>query len=348
MLACLLAPWLTGCQITYLAKSAYSQLNLLRRRVPLEEALRDPHLTDEQKRKLRLAQAARLFAETELGLKPTKNYSSYVQLDRPYVTYVVSAAPKDELKHHLWRYPIVGSMPYKGFFNPDDAAQEASALATEGLDVYIRGVSAYSTLGWFRDPILSSMLSYRDFDLVNTIIHETVHATIFIKSEADFNERLATFIGNKGTTLFYERNEGATGPTLADMIKDQNDDHLFSEFISRELDSLEKWYETRKAVGGPITEEERKARFAEIQTRFRETIRSRLSLPDSFKGFETADLNNARLLTYRLYVQDLDEFERVFAKLGGDFRRMVEFCKSLEREADPKARLAREAQPVTL
>ena len=322
-------------------KSAYSQADLLRRRVSIEEALKDSKLTDEQKRKLLLAQEAREFAEKSLGLAPTKNYTSFVQLDRPYVTYVVSAALKRDLTAWKWKYPLVGSLPYKGYFNPEDAKAEAAELRAKDLDVYVRGVSAYSTLGWFRDPILSSMLGYRDHQLVNTIIHETVHATIYIKSEADFNERLATFFGNKGAEAFYRAKEGEQSQTLAKMAGENKDDKIFSEFIGRELESLRKWYEERKET--PVADEIRFARIGELKTRFLAEVRPVLSSEDSYKNFETAELNNARLLTYRLYYENLDDFEIVFKKLGSDFHKMLEFCKSLEKSEDPKADLAKAA-----
>jgi predicted aminopeptidase len=327
--------------MTYLIKSAYSQANLLRKRIAVEDALKSDALTSEQKRKLLLAQEARTFAEKYLKLNETKNYNTFVQLDGPYVTYVVSAAPKDELTHHLWRYPLVGEMPYKGFFDKDDATEEANELKAEGLDTYIRGVSAYSTLGWFRDPVLSSMLEYKDYELVNTIIHETVHATVFVKSEADFNERLATFIGNKGTEAFYKQKEGVSAKALKAMMDENEDDALFGTFMSKELDALEKWYKDRK--GKPIPEPERVARFKEIQTRFIAEVKPKLKDPQSFGKFETAELNNARLLTYRLYFEDLHQFELVFEKLGNDFTKMLDFAKSLEKSKDPVADLAKAA-----
>ena len=170
-----------------------------------------------------------------------------MQLDGPYVTYVVSAAPKDELVAYKWWFPIVGSLPYKGFPEPTGAHAEADELNKKGLDAYIRGVSAYSTLGWFSDPILSSMLEYKDYDLVDTIIHETVHATIYIKSEADFNERLAVFIGHKGTEAFYRQREGQDSKTLKAMADDTYDERLFSEFIFGEMHDLEAWYAAHPA-----------------------------------------------------------------------------------------------------
>lgn len=229
---------LSSCQINYIVKSAYNQFSMMNSQVSLEEAQKDPRLTEDQKRKIQLAQKAREFAETELSLKPTKNYTKFVLLDRPYVTYVVSAAPKWKLEAYKWHYPIVGSMPYKGFFNEEDAKKEQESLKEENLDTYMRGVSAYSTLGWFKDPLLSSMLQYKDYDLVNTIIHETVHATLYIKHEADFNERMAVFLGNKGAEMFYLKQEGPNSPTLATVKNENADDKLFSSWLSVKLKQL--------------------------------------------------------------------------------------------------------------
>ncbi len=331
---------LTGCQIHYLMKSAISQADLLMRRVPIDEAIKDPNLTADEKRKLQLALEARQFAETELGLKVTKNYTSYVKLDRPYVTYVVSAAPRTELTPHLWHYPLVGSLPYRGYFNPDDARKESDALTKEGMDSYVRGVSAFSTLGWFRDPVLSSMLAYQDHDLVNTIIHETVHATLYIKSEADFNERLATFIGNKGTEMFYRKREGDASSTLGVIRRDNEDEQKFSAFISDEIGRLKAWYEQQK--GNAIPESERRIRLEEIQLRFRQQLRGSLE-GNHYKRFETGEINNARLLTYQLYLEDLSDFEAMYVKLGSNFDAFLKFCKDLERVETPAQYLAAEA-----
>jgi predicted aminopeptidase len=179
-----------GCQIPYLVKSSYNQLSLLSSRQDIDKALQDPKVSDEEKRKLRLSQKVREFAMNQLHLKESKNYTSFVKLDRASVTYVVNASPKWELKHHEWWFPVVGKMPYKGFFNEQDAKEEEEDLKKQDLDTYLRGVSAYSTLGWFNDPILSSMLTSNDYDLVNTIIHETVHATLY-RASSEFSSIFA-------------------------------------------------------------------------------------------------------------------------------------------------------------
>lgn len=326
-----LALTLNGC---YYVKSAYRQMSLLSQRVPFEKALERPDLSDEEKRKIRLAQEVMIFAEEKLGLKSGGNYTSFVALDRPYVTYVVSAAPKWELRHHTWDFPIIGKAPYKGYFDERDAKAEEESLRKKDLDTFLRGVSAYSTLGWFRDPLLSSMLRYKDHDLVNTLIHETVHATLFIKNNADFNERLATFMGNWGTDLFYKSKEGTDSETVRRIHDENRDEKLFAEFISKELRLLESWYREQTEKD----EEIRKKRIREIQDRFVTELKPRLK-SRQYERFPELELNNARLLVYRTYLQDLSDFEKLAEKLGGDFGKFLEAVKSLEKNPDPAAGL---------
>lgn len=303
-------------------------------------------VTAAEKKKLQLAIDAKKFGEDELGLKKNSNYDSYVKLDRPYVSYVVSAAKKDRLEPHLWSFPIVGSIPYKGFFNPDDAKAEAKTLREKGFDTYVRGVSAYSTLGWFDDPILSSMLRYSDYDLVNTIIHESVHATLYIKSQADFNERLATYIGNIGADLFFARREGDQSPTLKQARAESEDDKLFSEFISGEIDALKAWYtdnEKAASIDNELFLARRDLKFSDIAERFESKIKPRLKSERYAKNLTQSlspeNLNNARLLAWKLYVYDLSDFDRAFTALGRDPRKLIEYAKSLEKEKDAEAAL---------
>ncbi len=322
---------LSGCQIGYYFSSAYNQMALLNSRVPMEKALEDPGLTEDQRRKLLLAGKVRAFAENDLHLKPTKNYTTFVKLDRPYVTYVVSAAPKWELKHYLWHYPFIGSMPYRGYFNEAGAKEQEEELKKENLDTYMRGVSAYSTLGWFNDPLLSSMLTYPDHDLVNTLIHETVHATLYIKNSADFNERLAVFLGNKGMEMFYQKEEGPDSKTVQTTRTENEDDRLFSVFITKEISDLEAWYKTNPEKN----EELRMKRIKEIQERFKTELAPKLK-SKSYSRFPELSLNNARLLVYKTYMQDLSDFEKLYDQVGGDFSKFIDKCRELESSKKPE------------
>lgn len=341
----------SACQAPYLVKSAWSQVGLLNSREPLEKVLAKPDLADAVRAKLLLARDAKLFAEAELGLKKTHNYESYVELGRSHVSYVVSAAPKNRLEHFEWWFPFVGSVPYKGYFNPDDAKEEAESLRKENLDVVVRGVSAYSTLGWFRDPILSSMLRYTDYDLANTIIHETVHATLYIKSNADFNERLATFIGNVGADLFFLKREGQISETLRLARSESEDEKLFTEFISKEIETLKMWYEKNSPIGSNLSsafDENRHLQFKLIFDHFKNEVAPKLTnekYRDRLLDELAPDkLNNARLLLWRLYFHDLGDFDRAYVKLDRSPSRFIEFAKSLESAQDPEAALKEFAQ----
>ena len=323
---------LSSCQVTYLTKSAYHQAKLLYSRVAIEDVLKESSTTPEQKRKLELVLEAKNFAEKNVGLTQTKNYTSFVQLDQSHVTFAVSAAPKWKLEHHYWNYPLVGKMPYKGYFKKEDAETEKADLEKKNLDTYLRGISAYSTLGWFDDPILSSMMGYQDHDLVNLIIHETTHATLFIKHAADFNERMATFVGNKGTELFYLQKEGPQSPTLQQIQNENYDEAVFSKFITEEIQQLEIWYKELKT---PHDESTRKNRIQEIQTRFSEKIKPQLKTKN-YEKFDQIELNNARLLVYKTYMQDLQDFENLYNKLGQDFHKFIEACRKLENSKQPE------------
>ncbi len=323
----------SSCQIGYLMKTSYNQMHLLSQRVSLEKVLADPSVAENVKAKLRLAQEARFFAEEVLKLTPTKNYTSYVQLDQPYVSYVVSASPKWKLEHHLWSFPFVGDVPYKGFAKEALAKKEQEELQQKKLDTYLRGVSAYSTLGWFDDPILSSMIRYKNHHLVNTIIHETVHATLYLKSSADFNERMAVFLGNKGTELFYQKKEGATSETLTQIKNENEDDKVFSEFISIEIKKLTQWYTQHSEESS--SEEERKKYFLEIQENFKKNISAKMKT-ETYKNFPTLELNNARLLLYKTYMQDLSDFQFLFDLTDKNFTEFLKCCEQLKKGTRPE------------
>lgn len=325
---------LTACQISYLVKSGYEQARILANRVDNEELLSDPSTPEELKRKLRLAYEAKVFAETELGLSKTKNYTSYVKLDRPYVSYIISAAPKFKLEHYLWKFPLVGSLPYKGFFSEQEAISEAKKMEEEGLDTFVRGTSAYSTLGYFRDPILSSMLRYDDEDLVDTIIHETVHATLYIKSSADFNERLAVFLASKGTQAFYKQREGENSETLKKIQSEDEDEKLFSQFITEESNSLKTWYEMRENQ----SQENKTRRLREIQERFVKKL-TPLMKSKNYANFAKANMNNAYLLSLSTYVADLDDFEKAFELNSKDFKKSIEYFRKLQSSDNPEQAL---------
>ncbi len=271
-----------------------------------------------------MAQDAKVFAEENIGLTSNGNYSSFVSLDRDAVTYVVQVAYANELKSYKWKFPLVGALPYKGFFKPELAEKEAREFSKEEYDTWIRGVRAYSTLGWFEDPVTSPMLQYREHDLVETIIHELTHTTIFIKGKAEFNERLATFVGSEGAKLFYLHKEGEDSKTKKKIEQEQLDLKLFSEFITKELNDLREWYKVTPASEIQLQKE---SRIEAIQKRFTEDLEPRLRT-DIFNEFPKRKLNNAMLMSYETYISDLSEFEEIYERVGRDLTRLISEIKT--------------------
>jgi len=308
-------------------------------RESIDKALANENLTEEQKRKLKLSQQAREFAIHDLKLRETDNYKSFIDLKRPYVSWVVHAAYKWELKNYEWSYPFVGHMPYKGFFTEQEAKDEAQDMEKQGYDTLVRGVSAYSTLGYFTDSVLSSMLRYKDYDLVDTIIHETVHATLYIKNNADFNERLAVFIGAKGTEMFYNKQEGTNSSTLKTVELENADEQLFSKFIGSKIVELNEWYKQNQSK----SESDRQARFEKIKADFNTDLALKLKTKN-YEKFKDQKINNAYLGLYKTYNQNLDDFEKVFIKADRDILKFIAIMKTLEKSENPEQDLKKLGQ----
>ena len=337
-------PWLYGCSFTYLAKVGYHQAKLLYQRTPIEEVLQAPTTPQRTKEKLKLIQEAKSFAENILKLKKSDNYSSFVQLNSSHVTYLLRVSSTHQIESYQWKFPWIGRIPYKGYFLKKEAQAAAKTFPKEKYDTYVRGVAAYSTLGWFDDPILSSMLSYSDHKLVNTIIHETVHTTIFIKEHADFNERLASFIGDIGTEIFYkqkeqkeqkEQKDSLDSPILKIIENENHDRRLFSEFISKEIKELKVWYRQNKNT---LTKASKSQRLKAIQIRFHRNLHPKLQ-GHSYDYFLKWKLNNAKLLSYETYISDLSDFEKLYVKMGKNFLKMIEYLKTLEDTKKPEKSL---------
>jgi predicted aminopeptidase len=336
----------SGCQLTHLIHVSYNHLAMLNAAEPVEEVLKSDKLTDEQKRKIRLTQEVKNFAYEKLKLKKSNNYSKYVDLKRPYVVYNVTASEKWKFEPYLWGFPIIGKAPYIGFYKEELAKEEAAELQKKDYDTTVYGVSAYSTLGYLTDPLLSSMLNYSDYNLANTIIHELTHTTLFIKNNANFNERLAVFVANKGTELFYLEKEGPNSETLKKVKAENEDDELFSKFITAEIDSLKQWYadfDHTKNLPPEEKEKLREDRLHQIAVDFEKELQPKLKTR-SYKGFFSKKFNNADLIGFHTYMKNLDDFEKVYQKTGANIPDFLKKCEELNKVDDAEAELHKWAQ----
>ncbi len=270
------------------------------------------------------------FGENQ-GLKPTSNYQDYVKLDRPAAVWVVSACKPLEFHSKEWKFPIVGSFPYLGWFDLKNAREFADSLKDEGWDVDLRGAGAYSTLGWFRDSILSSMISDGKEalgQLVNVVLHESVHSTVYIPGQSYFNESIASFVADRLTLEYFAQ--------LGDPKAEEKKAYMDLENHSTEIQKkLHQGYETLSQIYRSSDSDVEKLRK---KVEVLEKLQIELKLKRK--------INNATLVQYKTYHTGSEEFEALFQACGQEWVRMLSAVRSLGSEAFSKPQQDLLAEPI--
>jgi predicted aminopeptidase len=319
----------TGC---YLSRAGWEEARILAARRPITEIVADADTDSVTRAKLSLVLEARDYAQYSLGLDVEESFTTYSQLRRDTLVLLVSAAYRDRLIPYTWWFPIVGRVPYKGFFDFDQARALVARLRREGFDTYLRPASAFSTLGWFNDPLLSTTLQADSLELVNTVIHEVTHNSYYGSGEADFNESFANFVGARGAEAFFR----ARGDTAAanETVRRWEDERTLARFWGTLYRSLDSAFSAHP--------DDRAARLAARDTlygRARRTLVSEIA-PQlrtiSPLYAERVVLDNAALVARRIYLSDLELFERVHAREGMDLRRTIERVIAIARGAGGK------------
>ena len=326
----------TGCSPVYVIKAGWAEAKILKARRPLPEVILAPETDERTRGKLTLAREVREFAINTLKLDVGDSYTTYTELERDTLAMVLSAAYPDRLASRTWWFPIVGHVPYRGFFDLDDALEEQRKLEDEGFDTLLRPTSAFSTLGWFSDPLLSTIVRYDEVELITTILHELSHNDLFVPGQVRFNESFATWVGRTGAIEFFcTRPGGGTDTVWCTRARDRwHDVQLFSRFIDGLVEELEDVY-----VDSVTTRENKLARrtrvFERHQRRLHEEVRPRLrSL--TFSGFDALPLNNAILLSRMLYYHRLPDFDAHLRASGGTLKEAIETLKAgIEGVDDP-------------
>jgi predicted aminopeptidase len=316
----------TGCgDLLYLSRLGWHQSSITFHSIPVEELLRDEQTSLLTKEKIQFIQEVKRYGEERLDLRKTKNYLKFIEVKGP-VLNVITASEKDRLHSYSWDFPIVGKVTYKGFFTQEEALKEKSLLDRRGYDTFLQQAAAYSTLGWLKDPIFSSMLEWKEGALTNLILHEMVHATVYFKDQTDFNEQIATFIGNQGAIDFLTERFGAGSKEVREAVHSQEDDLLFSHWTDQSCQQLSAYYAKE------ISQEEklrgREALFRSIQGDFQK-MKGQFKT-DGYQNVDKVELNNAVLLAYRRYFHRLEKLEALYEYFGKDLRRMVAFFKEIE------------------
>ena len=335
-----------ACSPVYVVKAGLAEMRILRAREPIHRVVNDPATDPDTRAKLSWVLEARRFAAEELSIDVGESYTMFTQLDRDTLALVVSAAPKDQLAAITWWFPIVGRVPYRGFFSEEDALEAAADLEAEGYDTFVRPTAAFSTLGWFNDPLLSTVLDTDDVEVVQTVLHELSHQHLFVPGHVDFNESFATFVGRVAAIRFFCTREGG-GPDTVRCLRAQarwRDFQRFSVFIDGLRAELEwLYYRPEHSYEEKVTR--REEIFAEALRRFQEEVQPTFEAI-TFQGFVTTPLNNATLLGRIRYYNRLPEFNALLEQHGGDLTAVLATLRVGVREVeDPFELLPRAATP---
>lgn len=310
----------------YVLRAGWEEAKILRARRPIPDVILDPATDEDTRGKLTLAMEARSFAIDTLGLDAGDSYTTYTQLDRDTLAMILSAAHRDRFESKTWWYPIVGSFPYRGYFDLEDALGEQKKLQDQGFDTYVRPTSAFSTLGWFSDPLLSTVVRSDRVEVVSTVLHELSHNHLWVKSRAQFNESFATFVGRVGAIDFFCRREGS-GPNSVTCQRavDRWDDFMrFSVFLDELLAELRALYASDQSVEDKLVA--RQEIFEREMVRFRTEVQPGFKAV-TFENFATTPLNNATLLSRMAYYHRLPAFQ-AFWEAHGDLASTIAALKS--------------------
>ena len=308
-----LAAALGGCaEIGYYAQAVHGEMAVLGSARPIGQVIDDPQTGDKLRGRLQKVRQIRAFAVSELSLPDNGSYQSYTDLKRRYVLWNVVATPELSLKAKQWCFPVAGCVSYRGYYSEADADAFAEGLRREGDDVMVGGVPAYSTLGWFNDPVLSSFVYDSDAELARMIFHELAHQTVYAKGDSQFNEAFATSVEEAGLALWLEKNG------------DDSLRKLYAGREKRETDFLALLLNTRKKLeadyAGGATDDGKRARKAQIFSELREEYQGVKASWGGYAGYDAwfaRPLNNANLALLATYHDYVPAFRALLQQSGG-------------------------------
>lgn len=302
------------------------QLNVVNNAIPLEEFIELPTTTEEQKEKVEIILEAKSFAFDELGINYSDNYSTIFDQEGKPSMYVVTACELYYFKPRMWKFPVVGSLPYKGFFDLEKAREEARRIKDEEkLEVNIRTAGGWSTLGWFKDPVLSNMLNRSEGDLASLIIHELTHGTLFVKDSVTFNENLASFIGDKGAIMFLEEKYGKGSDQVIEYKQSLQDEITFKNYMLLAAQHLDSAYKAMREL--PL--EEKGGQKASVLQEIRTNYDTLTFVSDIYQGyFDERTPQNTFFMSMLRYNSQQQELERQLqTDFGGDLLAYLTYLK---------------------
>lgn len=316
----------------YLARAAWAEAGILFRSRSITAMLADQSTPAHTREQLRLVLAARAFARDSLGLHVGRSFATYSQLTHDTLVLVLAGAYRDRLQPVTWWYPIVGDVPYKGYFDFPAAKRAADALEAQGFDAELRASPAFSTLGWFSDPLVSSTLREDSLDLANTVIHELTHNTYYGASQVVFNESFANFTGARGAAaLFRARGDTAAAQEVDARWADEKTLGRFWSWTYATLDSAFRAHPGDDTAARGARLGARDSIFHSVRDSLTTSLPLRLhTIPAA--ALARVRLDNAALLARRVYLTDLDDFDTIYERSGRNLPRAIAEIIRLARE----------------
>ena len=333
ILALLFASTCLQCRsLPYYEQAIDGQMQILQNQKPISDLIENPETPADLREKLLLIQSARTFAEKELQLPVNDHYLSYVELNRSYVVWNVFAAPEFSLTPETWCFPIVGCVTYRGYFKEADARRFGDALTQKGYDVYIGGAIAYSTLGWFDDPILSTFINLSASDTVALIFHELAHGLLYIPDDTAFNESFATAVEQEGLKRW--QMFSGSSQDYADWHRKRHYRQKFIALVSKFRTRLQVLYESKR----PTNEKrnQKAAVFNQMQSEFR-ALESNHPAMAVYRAWFNRPLNNAQLISVSTYHDWVPAFSKMLSDSNGDLKKFYEQCRQLAKK-EPQER----------
>ncbi|MGB0721477.1 MAG: aminopeptidase [Gammaproteobacteria bacterium] len=332
----------TGCStLGYYGQAASGHLEVMAASRPLGSVIEDPATPTKVRERLRVAADARRFASTDLGLPDNGSYRSYADLGRDAVVWALYAAPEFDVEPHRWCYPFVGCLAYRGFFDLDEARDVAKRYAARGMDTYIAPVPAYSTLGWFDDPLLNTMMRWDDTSVAALVFHELAHQVVYVADDTEFNEAFAVTVEREGVRRWLE-SRGRSAQLHEWRARKAAAAELVRMMLALRAD-LDALYAGASAHDRGSTPGARKGALIEaVRERFRKQARTRREL-EPFAHWFGPGLNNARLNVFAVYERWVPAFAALLAREEGDMSRFFIAVKRLGRlDQEERARQLRE------
>lgn len=325
VLAITLCLLVVGCtNIAYYAQAVKGQMQLMAAARPIPEVVNDAATEPGLRQQLERTIAIREFASSELALPNNGSYRSYADLGRPFVVWNVFAASEFSVEPRQWCFIFAGCVNYRGYYDKNDADLYANELREEGADTYIGGVSAYSTLGYFNDPVLNTFLRFGDQETARIIFHELAHQLIYAKGDSAFNESFATAVENEGMRRWLMRS--AAPEQLRDFDARQERKVQFHRLVADNRDKL------RAIYASSLTPDAKRSAKTEV---FAEMKRAYAGLKASWGGYGRYDqwinqpLNNAALGSVSLYTQWVPAFHALIEQEGGNLPRFYQRVAAL-------------------